>query len=167
MKKVILMLMLFALPGAGSLWAQKVGHVDFQELMLGLPERKTAEDSLKKVAAGFEEELKRMEMKYQTLVNEFNADDKAGKMPAGIKESRYAEIMDYQGRIQKFEEYAQENLGNVESQLLEPMMKKVRDAVGKVAKAQGVNYVLDKSQLIFIDGGTDLQPLVKKELGII
>ncbi len=164
MKKLIALFAVILCANVGTAIAQKLGHVNFQELMLSLPERKLAEDSLRKEATRMEDEIKRMNARYERLVQEFNEDDKAGKLVGAIKENRYAEIMDFQQRISKFEEFAQESLSKKENELLAPMVEKVKAAVGKVAKAQGISYVLDVSQLIFVEGGTDLQSLVKKEL---
>ena len=53
---------------------------------------------------------------------------------------------------------------------MEPVMKKAFEAIEKVAKAQGLSYVIDLSSgaVVYInDANTvNLLPLVKSELGI-
>ncbi|MBX7093554.1 MAG: OmpH family outer membrane protein [Flavobacteriales bacterium] len=166
MKKIILLFTMFLMSGIGVAIAQKVGHVDFQNLMLQLPERKTAEDSLKKIAGKMEGEMKRMQAKYDVLVTEYERDKKEGKLQGELDMIRQQEIMEYQQRMMKFEEYVQEELSKKEGELLNPMIEKVKASVGKIAKANGINYVLDISQMVYLEGGNDLTPLVKKDLGI-
>lgn len=166
MKKILLILTLLISSGIGSAIAQKIGHVDFQAVMLALPERKTAEDSLRKFAQKMEGEMKRMQAKYDVLVQEYERDKKAGILQGELDAIRTQEIMEYQQRMGQFENYVQEQMQTKEGELLNPMVEKVKVAVGKVSKANGINYVLDVNSMVFMEGGNDLTPLVKKELGI-
>ena len=47
-------------------------------------------------------------------------------------------------------------------------MKKAEEAIKEVSKADGYNYVLDSSVgvILFLEGGNDLAPAVKRKLGI-
>jgi outer membrane protein len=51
-----------------------------------------------------------------------------------------------------------------------PIIEKAQEAVNVVAKEQGLTYVLDasasKAVVIYLDGGDDIMPLVKAQLGI-
>jgi len=49
---------LFMASGFTGVIAQKVGHVDFQSIMIALPERKSAEDTLKKFAASIQNDMR-------------------------------------------------------------------------------------------------------------
>ena len=167
MKKIILIaIILVSSLSTTIVNAQKFAHVNAQELLLQLPERKFAEEELKKKAQELEDDLKRMKTKYEQMVKEYEELKKDPKTPESILKSRENDIIEYQQRIYQFQEIADEMLQKKENELMEPMIKKVREAINKVAKAQGINYVLDVSQLMYYDGGTDLQAAVKKELGI-
>jgi len=52
---------------------------------------------------------------------------------------------------------------------MEPIIKKARDAIAAVAKANGFSYVIDSGTgaLLYYPEGEDLLPLVKKQLGIL
>ena len=52
--------------------------------------------------------------------------------------------------------------------LYTPVLEKARTAIQKVARAQGIQYVLDSTQGsgVILADGTDLMAEVKKELGI-
>lgn len=165
MKKIIFAMCLFMASGFAGVIAQKVGHVDFQSIMISLPERKSAEDTLKKFAASIQNDMRIMEARYQERVAQYDRDKKAGAS-ADVLAVAEQDIMEYQQRIMNFEEKAQERMQMKESELLKPMIDKVKAAVAKVAKAQGVGYVFDISQLIYMEGGIDLTALVRKELGL-
>jgi Skp family chaperone for outer membrane proteins len=51
-----------------------------------------------------------------------------------------------------------------------PIIEKAQEAVNKVAADNGFAYVLDasasKAVVVYLDGGEDIMPLVKAELGI-
>jgi outer membrane protein len=55
-----------------------------------------------------------------------------------------------------------------EQKMLEPLQKKVKDAIDKVAKAGKFSYIFDISTgvALYHEGGIDITELVKKELGI-
>lgn len=144
--------------------AQKTGHVNSQELVTALPDYKLAEAEIKKYRDEMMAEYDKMKAKYEMMIQAYQKD--APTLTDAMKQSREADIIDYEKRMQEFETNVTNNMQKKEQLLMEPLVKKVRDAIGKVAKAQGINYVFDTGTLIFTEGGNDLQPLVKKELGI-
>ena len=162
MKKIIYIVAGVLILGTHVANAQKTGHVNSQELVLGLPDYKVAEAEIKKYRDEMMGEYNRMKAIYDKNVAEFERD--APKLDEAMKQSRYADIMDYEKRLGEFEQTTTANLQKKEQILMDPMVKKVKDAIAKVAKAQGINYVLDTGTLVYFEGGNDLQPLVKKEL---
>ena len=69
--------------------------------------------------------------------------------------------------IRQYQAQAQQDLAKKEAELLEPILTQAKDAVVKVAKAQGFDYVLDSTagQGVILADGKDLLADVKKELG--
>lgn len=163
MKKVLYILAAVFTLGTSVASAQKVGHVNSQELLLGLPERAAAEAELKKYADEKKAEIDALTARYQQEVQKYLAEK--DKLTPAIQQSRESDIMEMEKRIQEVQQNAEDNLQKKEQLLMEPMIKRVKDAIGKVAKANGVNYVFDVNTLIYYEGGTDLQEQVKKELG--
>ena len=68
--------------------------------------------------------------------------------------------------MQEYQVNAQNMIQQRESDLLEPMIKRVKDAIEKVARDNKYNYIFDPNVLLFSAGGDDIGPLVKKELGV-
>ena len=72
--------------------------------------------------------------------------------------------------LQQFQQTAEQDFSTRQESLLTPVMKKAQEAIDKVAKAQGIAYVIDLSSgaVIYVDEANtvNLLPLVKAELGI-
>jgi outer membrane protein len=84
-----------------------------------------------------------------------------------VNETRAKEMQDMGQRIQQFRETAQKEVQQKEMDLVKPIMDKAKNAIQKVAKAKGYQYVLDSttgSGVILADG-PNLLVDVKKELG--
>ncbi len=104
----------------------------------------------------------KMKNKLQGMINKYNADK--DKMTEAQRKIAEQDIVEYQTRLEEFEQSVTTNMQKREQILMEPLIKQVKDAINKVAKAQGLNYVFDTGTLIYMDGGTDITPAVKKDL---
>ncbi|MNG39300.1 Outer membrane protein (OmpH-like) [compost metagenome] len=69
-----------------------------------------------------------------------------------------------QGRITSYRDNAQKELQQKDSDIVKPIMEKVKASIQKVGKAKGYQYVLDGSTLILADG-PNITADVKKDLG--
>ena len=143
----------------------KVAHIDLQVLMTSMPEMKTAQDQMKKIQETYDKDYKNMVTEYQTKLQKY--EQEAPTAGDALNETRSKEMQDMGSRIQQFEQTAKKELGQKELDLIKPIMEKAQKAIQKVAKAKGVNYVLDAttgSGVLFAEG-IDLLADVKKELG--
>ena len=167
MKKVVVVLVVLFLSNVGIVAAQKFAHVNLQELMLALPERKNAEDSLKLEAEKFKKDISEMEADFKTDLDAYTMKVKTGGYSTPeARQKAEMKLNQSQQDIEDMKITAEEKLAMREQELMKPMYERVKAAIAKVAKAQNINYVLDVTQIVVMDGGTDLQPLVKKELGL-
>ncbi|WP_316931220.1 OmpH family outer membrane protein [Chryseobacterium sp. P1-3] len=72
-----------------------------------------------------------------------------------------------QEEIAQMQDKAQKDLQAKQDVAFGPIEKKLNDAVEKVAKANGYEYVMDANSPAFLyKAGADATPAVKKELGI-
>lgn len=143
----------------------KVAHIDVQALMTTMPEMKTAQDQMKKIQDTYDKDYKNMVTEYQSKLQKY--EQEAPTAGDALNETRSKEMQDMGSRIQQFEQTAKKELGQKELDLIKPIMEKAQKAIQKVAKAKGVNYVLDAttgSGVLFAEG-IDLLTDVKKELG--
>jgi outer membrane protein len=167
MKTLVLAIgLVFATAPAALAQAPKLGHIDRQQLMLILPERKDAETKMQKFAEELDKRLRAMGNEYQVKVTEAQRD--AEKMTNTEREMMVREIQELEQRIQAAQEKAQEDLSKQEEELLRPMVEKTNQAIKAVSEKNQFTYVLDTSTgfVLYWDGGEDIMPLVKTELGL-
>lgn len=164
MKRAIAILIFVA--AAFSVQAQKLGHTNVQDILMLMPERAEAEKQVQDLRKTLEKRLKTMTAEYEKKVNEFKAS--RGTMSPAVEESSIGEIQDLERRISEFQQTAQMEIQNKESELLEPMITKIENAIKKVGEENGYTYILDTSSgvVLFHGGGNDVTPKVKAELGL-
>lgn len=164
--KVIVLCSIFF---AGSLSAQplKFGHIDFQQLLVAMPEREVAKTALEKVQTDLETKLGQMQKEYQEKGKEYVALAQTKDANEALVKAKQDEVQSLQERIQTFQQTAQEGLQKEETKQFQPVIEKARKAINEVAKEQGLLYVFEvNSVLYFSDDSMDLLKLVKTKLGI-
>jgi len=143
--------------------AQKIGHINSNELLMAMPERTKIQKDLEDYAKQLQSQLQTMETEWQGKVQDFKA--KEGQMSELVRNTKVKEITDLEQRIQDFQETAQKDLQNKEGELLQPLIDKAKKAIEDVAKENGFTYILDSSVgVLLYTAGEDILPLVKKSL---
>jgi outer membrane protein len=83
-----------------------------------------------------------------------------------VNQTRQTEVQDMAKRISEYQENAQKELGTKESDLMKPLIEKIKAAIQKVGKAKGFKYVLNSTDgTLLLADGTDITADVKKDLG--
>ncbi len=95
----------------------------------------------------------------------------AGKSPEEAQKiaaaNKYQEKeQEMQKKYETVAKAAQEEMQAKEKALMDPIEKKVMDAINAAAAKKGVKYVLPAGVLVYKAGGYDLLNDVKKELGL-
>ena len=149
--------------GANQISAQtKTAHVDVNEIMAKMPAMLDAQKQLEKLSTTYDSEYKKMVEEYQGKLKKYEAE--AATVTEAINGERSKEVQDMQKRIVDYRDNAQKELQQKESDIVKPILEKVRASIQKVGKAKGFQYVLDGSSLLLADG-TNLTADVKKDLG--
>jgi outer membrane protein len=162
-KAVLIALVLFA--GFTGVHAQKMGHTNIQELLMLLPERAEAEQKIQNLAKTLEGRLSAMTTEYQQKVQAYQ--NEQAEMSATIRDSEARSIMELEQRITEFQQNAQNEIQQKESELLEPMVTRLTQAIEQVGKDNGFTYIFDTSSgTLLYKGGEDVTPLVKAHLEI-
>lgn len=145
--------------------AQKIAHVNSQEIMTLMPETKKVGERLDSLQSSYETQLANMQAEFNKKVAEFQQEQST--MSAGVREFRQQELADMEQRMQMFYQTIQKDLQTKQVEYLQPVQNKLLDAINKVAAAQSCTYVLDKASMIYIaPDALDLTAAVKAELGI-
>ena len=165
MKKIILITFL-SIIAFNSNAQNKFGHLDSQELLLLMPERKAAENSIADFAKTLEAQLSAMSAEYQQGLQEYQENE--ANYNDLVKKDKEAEILGLQQRIQTFQQDAQQSLAAKEQELLEPILSKARKAIEEVAKEGKYTYIFDNTGgiILYANESEDVLPLVKKKLGL-
>ena len=140
----------------------KTAHVDVSEIMSKMPAMLDAQKQLEKLSGTYDADYKKMVEEYQTKLKKYEAE--SATVTEIVNGERSKEVQDMQKRIVDFRDNAQKELQQKESDIVKPLMEKVRASIQKVGKAKGFQYVLDGSTLLLADG-PNLTADVKKDLG--
>jgi outer membrane protein len=161
--KTLLIATIFILGASQTIQAQsKVAHVDVSEIMGKMPAMLNAQKELEKLSAGYDTDYKKMVEEYQAKLKKYEAE--SATVAEAVNQERSKEVQDMQKRITDFRDTAQKDLQTKESEIVKPIMEKVRASIQKVGKAKGFQYVLDGSTLLLADG-PNVTADVKKDLG--
>jgi outer membrane protein len=127
-------------------------------------------DSIQTVVTNYESELQAIgEQMYTEFQEKQAALEKlvnAGSTSQAILKIKQDELQAMYKRIQEFGQSAEIDLRDKQMELLEPFQEKLKEALKKVAKANGYNYIFDISTLLYKSPNDDLTDKVKAELGI-
>ncbi len=165
MKKITFLALLSFLT-LNSIAQNKFGYIDSQELLMLMPERKTAETEVANFAKSLEAQLGSMTAEYQESVQEYQANE--ATYTDLVKQDKVAEITGLEQRIQSFQQNAQQSLQTKEQELLEPILAKARKAIEDVANEGNYTYIFDRSSgnILFAKESENVISLVKKKLGL-
>ena len=140
MKKLILMLMLFA---PIATFAQKFGHVNAQAVMESLPEFIKARAEVERQAKVYDNQLKEMQTEIQKKAEEYD------KTQATMNDTKRKETeATLQDLYQKFQQAQQDNaqaIQKLQNEKLQPIVTKLQNAIKNVGKAGGYVYIMDLS----------------------
>ena len=162
MKKLILMLMLFA---PVATFAQKFGHINSQTVIESLPEYVKARAEVEGQAKAYDNDLQAMQKEIQTKAEAYD------KSSATMNETKRKETeAELQGLYQKFQQAQQDNsqaLQKLQQEKMQPIITKLQNAIKSVGKAGGYLYIMDvTSGVPYISEtlSTDVTNAVKAEM---
>ena len=169
MKKAIKLTLAVALVmGSTSLFAQKFGRINTQEIIMAMPETKTMQENMETYAKELQDNIETMNVEFNTKLQDFQKN--YNTFSDAIKEMKEKELQDMQNRTREFQERAQQDYQKKQNELLGPIIEKAKAAIDKVSAANAYTAVFDTStgSLAYFDEATltDIAPQVKKELGI-
>ncbi|PKF76216.1 OmpH family outer membrane protein [Chryseobacterium sp. PMSZPI] len=166
MKKLsVLFAAVMMIVSVGMAKAQKIATLDVIGVLNAMPEKKKADADLKTFLDTKQAEIKKKADAAQTKFQQYQAE--APKKTADENAAREQEMKKLGEEIQQMQDKAQKDLQAKQDVAFGPIEKKLNDAVDKVAKANGYEYVMDANSPAFLyKAGADATAAVKKELGI-
>ncbi|MGV8914170.1 MAG: OmpH family outer membrane protein [Kaistella sp.] len=164
MKKLsVLFAAIMMLATVGVAQAQKVASMDYEAVLSAMPETKKMTSDLDIFSKTKGDELNKQAEAFQKEVQTYQTE--GAKMTEAQRTAKEAELQKKQQNLQQLQQTAQNDLAQRRDAAVKPIIEKLNNAVTKVAKANGYEFVIDATALIY-KGGADATPLVKKELGL-
>ena len=165
LKKIALILLLIA---PMSTFAQKFGHIKTQEILTVMPEYTKAQTDIQAMQKQYDDEMKHLT---DELTKKYTAyQQEQANLPKNIQERRQKELQELNERGMQMQQDAQQQLQQSWMQMLEPIAKKIDDAIKAVGQEGGYVYIFDLNQtnIPFVNEtlSTDVTSTVKAKLGL-
>ena len=166
MKRILLIAAVTLMSVAASAQDFKWAYVDFNEVVMLMPDMDEARATMEENQKTNEEILVAMYEEYQTKMQQYQ--QKAESWTPAIRESKEKEIMEIQSRLEQTQQSLQQELQMLQQNLQAPIYEKAQNAVNELAKAKGIALVFEKASLLYLDPaqGIDLTPEARKVLNI-
>ncbi len=147
----------------GMAKAQKLAALDYEQVLSLMPEAKKVSTDLETFSKSKEAELKKMGDTWQADVQKYQSE--GAKLTEAQRTAKEGELQKTQQNLQQMAVTAQQDLIKRRENSLKPIIDKLNAAIDRAAKANGWDFIIDASALIY-KGGPDATAAVKKELGL-
>ena len=166
MKKIILIAAMVIMSVAAMAQDFKFGYVDFNEVIMLMPEMDEARKTIEENQKTNEEILMTMYKEYETKMQQYQQNN-ATWTPA-VREMKEKEIMQLEQNLQQNQQVLQQEIQQLQQQLQAPIYEKAQKVVNDLAKAKGLALVFEKNSLLYLDPaqGVDLTSEARKALNI-
>jgi outer membrane protein len=166
MKRILMIAAVALMSVAANAQDLKWAYVDFNEIVMLMPEMDEARATMEENQKTNEEILVAMYEEYQTKMQQYQ--QKAETWTPAIRESKEKEIMEIQARFEQTQQSLQQEIQQLQQSLQAPIYEKAQNTVNDLAKAKGVAFVFEKSSLLYVDPaqGIDLTPDARAALNI-
>ena len=165
LKKIAFLLLLIA---PMSIFAQKLGHFKSMDIILVMPQYAKAQTDIQTMQKQYEDEIKRASEEFNKKFAEYQQEQKS--LPQNIQERRQKELQDLSEKGMQFQQDAQQQLQEAYAKMMEPIYKKLDDAVDAVGKAGGYTYLFDlnRTDIPYVNEtlSKDVTNDIKTKLGI-
>jgi outer membrane protein len=146
--------------------AQKLGHIDYEDILSKLPDVKRADSEIDALRKQFTKQGQGLQKRFQEKYQETMAAAESGKLTDAQKEQASGDLQKMQADLEKFSANAEEQIGKRRQTLLKPILNKIENAVKQVAKEKGLAYVMAMTTLLYYDDGINVTADVKAKLGL-
>ena len=166
MKKVIIIAAMALMSVAAMAQEAKFAFVDFNEIVMLMPEMDEARATLEENSKTNEEILMTMYEEYQNKMKQYQQN--AASWSQSIREMKEKEPVDIESRLEQSQQSLQQELQQLQQSLQAPIVEKANKAISELAKAKGVAAVYDRSTFLYVDEAQmiDLTPEARVALGI-
>ena len=151
--------------------AQKFAYVDSEYILSQLPAYKSAQAELNEISKQWQEEIDAQFAEVDKMYKQYQAEKVI--MTKDVQTKRENEIIEKERVAKKLQNdkcgYEGE-LFSKQSELVKPLQDKVYEAINKIAKANGLDFIFDKSGdmlMLVANSKYDRSGEVLEELGVV
>lgn len=128
-----------------SLSAQdaKVGYVNTNTILEGMPKVKQLQANLEAYATQLENKSKQLLDTYQKKQQDFIAKKESGQLSPVQEQDQLKALQDEEARIIEFSRDSQQKLQERQAELFAPVETQIFDIVNKVAEEEGFTYIIN------------------------
>ncbi len=149
---------------------QKIGYAETDYIMSQLPEFKKMDSELKTHYSQLQNQMKSKYEEYQAKLKIYET--LPATTPDAIKADKERELAALQQSLEKFKQDAQTSYQKKQADLLDPVYKKIGNAIEEVAKENGFAFIINPQVanvgqiLLARDEKFNISDLVLKKLGV-
>lgn len=172
MKKIFILLTLFAFGFAAKAQDVKIGYTSAYLILPHVPEYVKAQDSLKKTEATLTGILTDKQKDFETKYAKFEKDRQDPNIPPVALQAKAGELQKLQQEIQQEQELYTRELQKMQTSLQTPILKKVKTAIEEVGKENGYTFILSsqdgmgQDNFLYSTDKIDITLLVLNKLGV-
>ncbi len=166
MKRIIILAALALTSFAASAQDLKIGYVNFNELVMLMPEMDSVTVQLEAQQKEATETLRAMYDEYQTKGQQF--EQKQASWTPAIRDAKMRELQEIENRIRESEQIFQQEIQQMQQMLQAPVLEKAQSIVSGLAKGKGLALVLNQQDMLYFDPAllVDLTPDARLALNI-
>jgi outer membrane protein len=166
---VVLTIGFFAAQAQTQPAASKIGFADVDYIFNQMPEAKQVEADLKTTENMLKSQIQTKAQDFQKKVQDYQAN--LNNMLDAVRQNTERELQQMQANLEKLQQDAQTTINNKQTQLMDPVYKKVSKAIEEVAKENAFTFILTSQiggldVVLYADEKSDVSDLVLKKMGI-
>lgn len=167
---IVLCSLLMAAGSSLKAQEQKIGYVDTEYILSQMSEYEGIEQQLSSISKEWKNELEELEQEIEELQEDYQS-----KEILYTDEQKAKKKQEIQDKVEEREQYLDQKFGaegeyfQKQKELLEPIQRKVFEAVNVVAQNQNFDFVFDRAQdtnMLYGGDEWNLNDEVLQELGI-
>jgi outer membrane protein len=164
-QKSIFFLLTLLVVATGTVSAQKIGYLNTNELLIQMPEVKSADSILSRYRDDIQKVYASYVMEYQQKLADYQNNFESWSEV--MREAAEEDLGKLQIRISEYEQQSADKLEQKKQELYDPILEKVRAAIKLVGEENKFTAILDNVSLLYVGAdAVDILPLVKKKLGL-
>lgn len=148
--------------------AQNFGHLNSRALLLEMPEMAKATSDLEVLAKQLQKQGEDMVAKLQAEYTALEQEIQAGNLSKIQQEEEAKKFQEKQQQLSLFDQEMTLKIQKKEAELLQPILKRLNDAIEAVAKENQYQFIFDQGtqMMLFAEQSTDVSAMVKSKLGM-